>query len=44
MCQYGYCWLTITADCFAYAKGCEAYRMHGPFKRVPAQELYALAS
>ena len=44
MCQIGYCWPTITADCFAYAKGCETYRMHGPFKRVLAKELYALAS
>ena len=30
ICRYRYYWLTITADCFTYAKGCKACQLRGP--------------
>ena len=40
--SFGYYWPTITADCFAYAKGCEACQVHGPIQIVPVEELHAI--
>lgn len=40
--RHGYYWPTITADCFQYAKGCEAYQLYGPKQRVPAEELHPI--
>ena len=40
--QYRYYWPTIIADYIAYAEGCEAYQLHGPIQRVPAEELHAI--
>ena len=37
-----YYWPTIAADCVAYAKGCEACQMYGPFQKVPAKELHTI--
>ena len=39
---YGYYWSTISANCLAYTRECEACQIHGPVQRVPIKELYAI--
>ena len=40
--RYGYYWPTITANCVAYTRGCEACQVHRPLQRVLTKELHAI--
>ena len=40
--KYGYYWPTISANCLAYARGCEAFQVHGPLQKVLVEELHAI--